>query len=91
VLQPTGCPFGIVVDDRISGDPQWSFDDYPEITVEPGAESWVIPAVQGDAHLEVDVQSLFDGSITPYDADVPFSMVGNVFVSSDGTVQVTLA
>ncbi|MET4637407.1 hypothetical protein [Mycetocola sp. 2940] len=91
VLQPTGCPFGIVVDDRISGDPAWSFEDYPDITVEAGAESWVIPVVQGDAHLEVDVQSLFDGSITPYDADVPFSMVGNVYVLSDGTVEVTLA
>lgn len=91
VLQPTGCPFGLVVDDRISGDPLWSFDDYPEITVEAGAESWVIPAVQGDAHLEVDVQSLFDGSITPYDADVPFTMVGNAYLMSDGTVQVTLA
>lgn len=88
VLQPTGCPFGIVVDDRILGDPLWSFDEYPEITVEAGAESWVIPAVRGDAHLEVDVQSLFDGSVTAYDADVPFSMIGNVYVMSDGTVQV---
>lgn len=91
VLQPTGCPFGLVVDDRISGDPLWSFDDYPEVTVEAGAESWVIPSVSGDAHLEVDVQSLFDGSITPYDADVPFTMVGNAYLMSDGTVQVTLA
>jgi hypothetical protein len=87
VLQPTGCPFGIVIDDRISGDPLWSFDVYPEISVEPGAESWVIPAVQGAAHLEVDVQSLSDGSITPHDADVPFTMVGNVYLMSDGTVQ----
>jgi hypothetical protein len=90
VLQPTGCPFGIVVDDRISGDPLWSFDDYPEITVEPGAESWVIPATPGDAHLEVDVQSLTDGSITRYDADVPFSMVGNIYIMSDGTVEATV-
>jgi hypothetical protein len=87
VLQPTGCPFGIVVDDRISGDPEWSFGEYPEITVDAGAESWVIPATRGDAHLEVDVQSLYDGSITPYDADVPFSMVGNLYIMSDGTVE----
>lgn len=91
VLQPTGCPFGIVVDDRIRGDPAWSFEEYPDITIEAGAESWEIPPVQGDAHLEVNVQSLFDGSITRYDADVPFSMVGNAYVMSDGTVQVTLA
>ncbi|MCU1560737.1 MAG: hypothetical protein JWP90_1690 [Mycetocola sp.] len=90
VLQPTGCPFGIVVDDRISGDPQWSFEDYPQISVEAGTESWVIPPTRGAAHLEVDVQSLFDGSITPYDADVPFSMVGNLYVLSDGTVAATI-
>ncbi|MET0715243.1 MAG: hypothetical protein ABWY57_10045 [Mycetocola sp.] len=90
VLQPTGCPFGIVVDDRILGDPQWSFEEYPEVTVEAGPESWVIPTTRGDAHLEVDVQSLYDGSITPYDADVPFSMAGNLYILSDGTVAATL-
>ena len=26
-----------------------------------------------------------------YDADVPFTMVGNAYLMSDGTVQVTLA
>jgi hypothetical protein len=90
VLQPTGCPFGIVVDDRISGDPHWSFAEYPQITVAAGAESWVIPATRGDAHLEVDVQSLYDGSITRYDADVPFTMTGNLYLMSDGTVAATL-
>ncbi|MET1053138.1 MAG: hypothetical protein ABWX65_10910 [Mycetocola sp.] len=90
VLQPTGCPFGIVIDDRISGDPVWSIDDYPEITIEAGTDSWEIPAVDGDARLRVDVQSLFDGSITPYDDEVPFSLIGSVYVMSDGTVQATL-
>ncbi|MBG6238614.1 hypothetical protein IWX78_001586 [Mycetocola sp. CAN_C7] len=90
VLQPTGCPFGIVIDDRISGDPTWSIDDYPEVTIEAGTDAWEIPAVDGDAHLRVDVQSLFDGSITPYDDDVPFSLVGSIYVMSDGTVQATL-
>ena len=90
VLQPTGCPFGIVIDDRISGDPVWSIDEYPEITIEAGTESWVIPPTEGDAHLVVDVQSLFDGSITNYDEDVAFSMIGNVYIMSDDDVQVTL-
>lgn len=91
VLQPTGCPFGIVVDDRIQGDPIWSFEDYPEISLEAGTDSWVIPTVTGDAHLRADVQSLFDGTITRYDEDVPFSMIGNAYVMSDGTVEVTIA
>lgn len=90
VLQPTGCPFGIVIDDRISGDPAWSMDEYPEVTIEAGTESWVIPPTDGAAHLNVDVQSLFDGSITNYDDDVPFSLVGSVYIMSDGTVEATL-
>ena len=90
VLQPTGCPFGIVIDDRISGDPAWSMDEYPEVAIEAGTESWVIPSASGTAHLNVDVQSLFDGSITTYDDDVPFSVVGSVYVMSDGSVEATL-
>lgn len=90
VLQPTGCPFGIVIDDRISSDPVWSIDEYPAVTVEPGTDSWVIPPTPGSAHLNVDVQSLFDGTITNYDDDVPFSMVGSVYIMSDGSVEATL-
>ncbi|MCP2031293.1 hypothetical protein L1277_001384 [Okibacterium sp. HSC-33S16] len=90
VLQPTGCPFGIVIDDRVDGDPAWSMDDYPEITLEAGSESWVIPTTTGSANIEVDVQSLFDGSITHYDDDVDFSMTGHVYLLSDGSVQATV-
>ena len=90
MLQPTGCPFGIVIDDRITGDPVWSIEEYPEVTVQAGTDSWVLPPARGDAHLEVDVQSLYDGSITHYDNDVPYSLIGNVYIMSDGTVEVTL-
>ncbi len=90
VLQPTGCPFGIVIDDRISSTPSWSIDEYPEVTIEAGTEAWEIPSAGGEARINVDVLSLFDGSITEYDDDVPFSLTGNVYVMSDGTVQVTL-
>jgi hypothetical protein len=91
VLQPTGCPFGIVIDDRVDGDPVWSMEDYPEITVEAGSESWLIPTTTGSANIEVDVQSLFDGSITHYNDDVDFSMTGHVYLLSDGSVQATVS
>jgi hypothetical protein len=91
VLQPTGCPFGIVIDDRVDGDPVWSMEDYPEITVEAGSESWLIPITTGSANIEVDVQSLFDGSITHYNDDVDFSMTGHVYLLSDGSVQATVS
>ncbi|GGE93858.1 hypothetical protein [Mycetocola zhadangensis] len=91
VLQPTGCPFGIVIDDRVEGDPAWSMEDYPAVTIEAGAESWLIPSTTGSANIEVDVRSLFDGSVTHYNDDVDFSMTGHVYLLSDGTVQATMS
>ena len=91
VLQPTGCPFGIVIDDRVEGDPTWSMEDYPEVTIEAGAESWLIPSTTGSANIEVDVRSLFDGSVTHYNDDVDFSMTGHVYLLSDGNVQATVS
>lgn len=91
VLQPTGCPFGIEIDDRVDGEPAWSMDEYPEITVEAGAESWLIPTTTGSAGIDVDVQSLFDGSITKYNDDVTFSMSGQVYLLSDGGMQATVS
>lgn len=87
VLQPTGCPFGIVIDDRVDGEPTWSMDDYPEITLEAGAESWLIPSTTGSATIDVNVQSLFDGSITNHKDDVDFTMDGQIYLLSDGTMQ----
>jgi hypothetical protein len=41
------------------------------------------------AHLVVDVQSLFDGSITTFDQDVPFSVQYEVIVMEDGDPLIT--
>jgi hypothetical protein len=91
VLQPTGCPFGIVIDDRVEGDPAWSMEDYPEIALEPGSDSWLITPTTGSVNIEVDVRSLFDGSVTHYNDDVDFSMTGHVYLLSDGSVQATVS
>jgi hypothetical protein len=90
VLQPTGCPFGVNVEDRVANTPTWSIDEYPEITIEPGEDTWQIPVTDGGASIDVDVQSLFDGSVQSLDDRVPFSMTGHVFVQGDGTVDVQL-
>jgi len=90
VLQPTGCPFGINIDDRVSTPPTWSMDDYPEITIEPGDETWEIPQVDGSASVDVDVQSLFDGTVSNVDEDVDFVMTGLVYLQGDGSVDVQL-
>jgi hypothetical protein len=74
VLFPTACPIGQPVNDRIVSEPEWSIVEYPEITIEPGPEfgTWVVPDTPFTAHLVVDIQSLFDGSVSTFDRDLPF-------------------
>lgn len=75
VLLPTGCPFGQVMGNRIITTPQWSMSSYPRVTIEPGVDpgTWLMPSTGAAAHLVVDVRSLFDGSVSTFDEDVPFT------------------
>lgn len=75
VLLPTGCPFGEEISNRIITSPQWSITDYPQVTLVPGPEpaSWLMPRTTAAAHLVVEVRSLFDGSVSTFDEDVPFT------------------
>jgi len=74
VLFPTACPLGHVVNNRIVSTPEWSIVEYPEITVEPGAEfgTWEVTDAAFIAHLVVDIQNLYDGSVSTFDDDLPF-------------------
>lgn len=76
VLMPTGCPFGQSMGNRIISAPVWSIVEYPEVSIREGERSgqWVVPGTSGVAHLVVDVRSLFDGSVSTFDEDVPFSV-----------------
>lgn len=75
VLQPTGCPFGEEIANRIVSTPAWSIARYPKVTLVPGTEpgSWLMPATDAAAHLVVDIRSLFDGTVSTFDEDVPFT------------------
>ncbi len=90
ILQPTGCPFGYEVTDRVSGDPAWSISSYPDIELVAGSESWEIPNTDATATIDVDVQSLADGSIDKVTENVPFKAFGNVYLFADGTVTAQL-
>jgi hypothetical protein len=74
VLLPTGCPFGQPIQNRIVSTPSWSMSVYPRVTLVPGTEpySWLMPPTDAAAHLVVDVRSIFDGSVSTFDEDVPF-------------------
>lgn len=76
VLFPTGCPFGQELSNRVESVPTWSMSEYPKVTIEPGniPGTWVVPKAPAAAHLTVEVRSLFDGSVSTFDEDVPFSI-----------------
>ncbi|MCU1542880.1 MAG: hypothetical protein JWM50_745 [Microbacteriaceae bacterium] len=76
VLMPTGCPFGQKISNRLTADPKWTMVTDPAITIVPGTEpgTWAVPRLPATAHLVVGVRSLFDGSTSTYDEDVPFDV-----------------
>lgn len=90
VLQPTGCPFGLVVQNRIASTPKWSMTEQPTIALEPDGANWAISRTEGTAHITVDIQSIFDGSVRHLDEDVPFYMTGTVTMLNDGTAAIAI-
>lgn len=92
VLYPSGCSFGQAVDNRVSSTPKWSIVAQPQISIVPGVDfgSWVIPATPGTAHLVVTVISLFDGTSSEFDQDVPFQLSGDITFGKNDAISVTL-
>ncbi len=91
VLQPTGCPFGERITNRVESTPVWSIVRYPEVTIVPGAEvgTWAVPPTPGTAHLVVDVRSLFDGTLSTFDEDVPFTVSYLLEIDGDGNMSIS--
>jgi hypothetical protein len=91
VLQPTACPFGYVVQDRIASLPAWSIAQQPTVKVEPDGAGWRIVPSQAVARIEVDILSLFDGSIAHVVEDVPFAVGGEIDVQPDGRASIVVS
>jgi hypothetical protein len=91
VLQPTDCPFGQTMSNRIEGLPAWSMVQYPQVTIVPSSEAgvWLVPPTPAAAHLTVEVRSLFDGSLSTFDEDVPFQVEYTITFPSDGNLLIT--
>lgn len=85
VLFPTGCPFGHPIANRVASPPDWSIAEYPELTLEPALEFglWRTAETPFTAHLRLDVQSLFDGSLSEFDEDVPASATFRFTILAD--------
>ena len=91
VLLPTGCPFGETIINRIVSEPVWTMTANPVVTLVPDGKvaTWRVPLTDATAHLVVDVQSLFDGSVSAFDRDVPFTVQYEVIVMEDGDPLIT--
>lgn len=85
VLFPTGCPLGRAIQNRVVTPPKWSIVEYPDLSVEPGIDfgTWLVTGRDGVANLTVEVQLLFDGSITTLDDDIPFTATYLVTIGTD--------
>lgn len=91
VLLPTGCPMGKQIGDRIQDAPRWSTVKSPRVTIVPGtaADTWLVPETTGTAHLTVAVKSIFDGSLSTVDEDVPFTVSYLVTLQPGGGLLIT--
>lgn len=90
VLQPAGCPFGAVINDRVLSEPTWSIVSNPVVTLVPGETAFEMPPTQGVVHLVVEVQSLFDGSLETVDRDETYQVGLLVTVRTDGSLAIQL-
>jgi hypothetical protein len=91
VLLPTACPFGKSFANRVVSTPAWSMVSDPPVTVIPDQTSghWLVPSAVGTAHLVVKVQSLYDGSISTFDADVPFTVSYTITIDPNNHLTIT--
>lgn len=91
VLLPTGCPFGKQIGDRIEGTPAWSITRNPVVRITPAGTpgTWEVPQAEGTAHLTVRVRSIFDGTVSTFDEDVPFTVSYLIGFKAGGQLVIT--
>ena len=91
VLLPTGCPFGEPMGNRIVSTPSWAMASYPPVVILPGVKTgeWTMPQTDASAHLIVEVKSLFDGTVSTFDEDVPFSVSYTITFLADGELLIS--
>lgn len=91
VLQPTSCPFGFFVQDRIVSPPTWSIVQQPVVSLQPDGAGWVIPPADAVARIDVDIRSIFDGSVRQVSEDVPFIVTADISIAPDGKATIIVS
>lgn len=90
VLQPTACPFGLRVTNRLASPPKWSIATQPHVMVAPEGGQWQIPPTNAVAHVDVEIRSLFDGSTEELSENVPFQLNGTIAILPDGSASIRI-
>ena len=90
VLQPTGCPFGYQTGNRLVGEPTWSLVAYPEISIVAGDTGWVVRNAVATVELTGELQSLYDGTITPLDEMIDANINLDITIAPDGSLLISV-
>lgn len=90
VLQPTGCPFGLTVANMVTAGPTWSMVAMPKIALVADGDGWTIASAPATAHIVLEVKSLYDGTVTEVDEDVPFQVDGAIRFLPDGSASISI-
>jgi len=92
VLLPEDCPYGYELDALIAPgtEPEWTITEYPDIRLTEDGAWWSIEPADGIAHIELDMQSYVDGSISHVSEDVPFRIDGTVELLQDGSAKIEI-
>ena len=91
VLLPTSCPFGKTFANRAVSTPKWAMVSDPAVAIFPNPTSndWLVPSATGQVHLIVKVQSLFDGTVSTFDANVPFQVLYTIQIATNDHLTIT--
>jgi hypothetical protein len=65
--------------------------EYPAIKVVPGETTWAVRDAVGKLRITGEVQSLYDGTISPLDEIVDAVFNINISIRSDGNLAIVLS
>jgi hypothetical protein len=76
-LAPPECPFGALTFERVAAGPTWSITSYPEISITPDGNRWLVTG-EGTALLDVSLVDYATEKTSEYEEDIPFTIRGTI-------------
>ena len=76
-LAPPECPFGALTFERVAAGPTWSITSYPEISITPDGNRWLVTG-SGTALLDVSLVDYATEKTSDYEEDIPFTIRGTI-------------